>query len=301
MSDISVFRVVSTGQVLENLKIGERVISVKLIEQDPFTDGETKEVAEELAVDGVDDSGNAYSLSVVASNGVEATWLPLGKTNHKVAPNVRRGERVQIWQSGDEDAYYWTELGLDHDLRRGETVVIAFSNRFDNDNDSELSMDDCYFIEASTHLGHFLLQTSKSNSEKFQYRVELSTKESQFVVEDDANNHILMNSEQRLLRLHNTDGSFFELNKKNIAIYAPDSISAVAKKTIAMQAKTVNIKADNCNISAETLVDGNCTVTKKLSAATIASKGGLSAGGTISAKGPVETEGVMYASKFIER
>ena len=35
MSDISVFRVVSTGQVLENLKIGERVISVKLIEQDP--------------------------------------------------------------------------------------------------------------------------------------------------------------------------------------------------------------------------------------------------------------------------
>ena len=47
MSDISVFRVVSTGQVLENLKISERVISVKLIEQDPFTDGETKEVAEE--------------------------------------------------------------------------------------------------------------------------------------------------------------------------------------------------------------------------------------------------------------
>ena len=74
-----------------------------------------------------------------------------------------------------------------------------------------------------------------------------------------------------------------------------------------MQAKTVNIKADNCNISAETLVDGNCTVTKKLSAASIASKGGLSAGGSIStggsisAKGPVESEGVMYASKFIER
>ena len=62
-----------------------------------------------------------------------------------------------------------------------------------------------------------------------------------------------------------------------------------------MQAKTVNIKADNCNISAETLVDGNCTVTKKLSAATIASKGGLSAGGSISTKGPVESEGVMIA------
>ena len=301
MSDVSVFRVVSTGQVLENLKIGERVISVKLIEHDPFTDGETKEVAESLEVEGEDDSGNAYSLSVLASNSVEATWLPLGKTNHKVAPNVRRGERVQIWQSGDEDAYYWTELGLDHDLRRGETVVLAFSNRFDNEDDAPLTMDDCYFIEVSTHLGHFLLQTSKSNSEEFKYRVELSTKQSQFVVEDDQQNHILMDSKNKLLRLHNSDGSFLELNKKNISIYAQDSISAVAKRTIAMQAKTVNIKADNCNIDAETLVDGNCTVTKNLSAATIASKGGLSAGGSISAKGPVETEGVMYASKFIER
>ena len=97
-----------------------------------------------------------------------------------------------------------------------------------------------------------------------------------------------MNSEQRLLRLHNTDGSFFELNKKNIAIYAPDSISAVAKKTIAMQAKTVNIKADNCNITAETSVDGNCTVTKKLTAATIASKG------------TVKADGVMFAKRFID-
>ena len=68
-----------------------------------------------------------------------------------------------------------------------------------------------------------------------------------------------------------------------------------------MQAKTVNIKADNCNITAETSVDGNCTVTKKLSAATIASKGGLSAGGSISAKEAISTDGVMYAQRFIER
>ena len=53
-------------------------------------------------------------------------------------------------------------------------------------------------------------------------------------------------------------------------------------------ATTVNIKTDNCNISAETLVDGNCTVTKKLSAATIASKG------------TVKADGVMFAKRFIE-
>ena len=35
--NISVFRPVSTAQVLENLVVGERVISAKMIESDPFS------------------------------------------------------------------------------------------------------------------------------------------------------------------------------------------------------------------------------------------------------------------------
>ena len=44
--DASVFRPVSTGQVLENLKPGERVISVNLIEHSPMADGELRESVE---------------------------------------------------------------------------------------------------------------------------------------------------------------------------------------------------------------------------------------------------------------
>jgi len=296
--NISVFRPVSTAQVLENLVVGERVISAKMIESDPFTDGEQKEIAEELVCDGIDEEGQSYSLSVTVSNSIEATWLPLGKTNHVVAPNVRRGERVQIWQAGDDDRYYWTELGLDRNLRRGETVVLAFSNRFDND-DSELSLEECYFIEVSTHLQHILLQTSKSNGEDFLYQVQLNTKDSFFVLKDDQEQHFFFDSKNKILRLHNADGSFVELNRKIISMFAKDSINAEALKLINMKAKTVNVKADDCNITAETTVDGNCTVTKKLTAATV-SAGSIAAGaGGISSGGNIESDGVVRAKDFV--
>lgn len=271
---ISQFKLVSIGRAVENKALGSKELEVKLIEHTPFADGEVKSVASEYKAKGEDVNGKAYEVSLIADHAITATWLPWG-SNRISAPDIRRGERVAIYQYEDTDQYYWTDLGLDAALRRKETVILAISNISDNNSEDPLSVDNCYFIELSTHNKAITIQTSKSDGEEFLYTFQLNPKEKCVVLEDDDDNHFFMDSENAIVRLHNSSDTYVELNKEHIYNYAKDSINFQAGKTINFQAgNSVNISTPSTNISDKLSVGSDCSI-----------GGNCDVGGSVSASG----------------
>ena len=79
-----------------------------------------------------DTKGVKARVSVDRTSFLEATWWPAFDPNRATAPNLVMGERVQLWQVGEEDKYYWTSnRGLDP-KRNLEDIVYLFSNKEDH-------------------------------------------------------------------------------------------------------------------------------------------------------------------------
>lgn len=287
---VSVFRMISVGIVAVNKKRNEDTIEVFPIELTPFSDGELVPNSTELEDKGVDASGKPYTLKLTTSNTIEATWLP-GNTNVKTSPNVRRGERVKIYQCGDEDKYYWRTMGLDNGLRRLESIIVAFSAHTD-ETVKEVDPEKSYFLELSTHDGHVTFSTSQANGEPFGYEVCLNTKEGYFQIIDTDDNHILFDSEARHIIAKNCDGSFMEINKKNIRLESKDRID-LKTTDFKMEAKTVVVECDTaeftCTTSAKltsaqtdiyspVTIHENVIMLKNLNVTMLATVGGLAAG-----------------------
>ena len=284
---VSQFRRVSIGEVLENKSLGSREIEVKLFEISPFADGELKSVATEYTAAGTDDKGKAYKKTLVSDHGVTATWLPYD-SNRVTAPDVRRGEKVDIYQYGDTDTYYWRELGTDHHLRRLETVVIAISDNPNNDSTEIPNLENCYFLEFSTHRKAITIQTAKSNSEEFLYTFQLNPGEHTASFQDDAGQHFYIDSKNRIVRMHNQDGCFVELDKKNVEINAIDSVDLTAGNKVNITAgDSINLNTPNVNISSDCNVGGTLQAgsvkTGSLEAGSLKVKGGIECGGNINA------------------
>jgi len=225
----SCFKSVSLGIVAENKKMADssgrinRVISVTPIEDFSMTNGEIRSNPEQLEASGTDASGKAFSSAVPVDQVVEATWVPF-LSNRLTPPDVRRGERVQLWRSGDADKYYWSTMGLDDHLRKLETVIFAFSATTD-EGQTELDLDNCYYFEVSTHNKTITLQTSASNGEPFRYTAQINAGEGAFLVEDDIGNSIEIDSGENRVCLENADASKVELKAGKIAIVANEEVS----------------------------------------------------------------------------
>lgn len=225
----SCFRIVSLGTVAENKVMKDasgkfnKVVKVTPIEDLSMLNGEIRSNPEELQASGEDTTGKAYTSSVVVDNVVEATWAPF-LTNRVTAPDVRRGERVLLWRSGDADKYYWSTMGLDDNLRKLETVIFAF-NASKDESQQELDLDNCYYFEVSSHNKSITLQTSSSNGEPFKYTAQFNLEEGAFLIEDDVGNSFELDSSENRLTLENADNSFVELKAGKIAINANEEVS----------------------------------------------------------------------------
>lgn len=225
----SCFKSVSLGIVAENKKMADaqgkinRVISVTPIEDLSMTNGEIRSNPEQLEASGTDASGKAYNSAVVVDQVIEATWVPF-LSNRLTPPDVRRGERVRLWRSGDADKYYWSTMGLDDHLRKLETVIFAFSATTD-ESQTELDLNNCYYFEVSTHNKSITVQTSASNGEPFRYTAQINAAEGAFLIEDDIGNSIELDSTENRICMENADASKVELKAGKIAIVANEEVS----------------------------------------------------------------------------
>lgn len=281
---ISVLRPISIGHVLANKELGSNVIMVHPTEMFPAMDGTLNAQEQQMASTGIDADGVQYADEVTTSTGVPATWLPMG-SNRFSSPDVRRKERVQLWQFADEDAYYWTTLGLDDDKRRLETVILVISNDPNPDEDSARSLENCYFMEFSTHKGLVTFQTNRSNGEPFAFTTQYNTKEGRVILTDDVGTSITLNSMEDYLLFRNRFETLIEISKKSINAKAPESMSFEAKDTIRMECSKFMVKAKEVLFdAAQSTFKGNVKTTGNMEVAGDFSGGGVKAsGGTFTA------------------
>lgn len=219
---ISQLKLFAMGIAAENKPMNTKMLKVVPHEHLPFLDGELKENPTPLGFKGTDADGNAYEGQVFADNVVEAEWL---REDGAIisAPDVRRGERIQLYRYGDADKYYWRAWGDNH-LRRLETKIFAISATQDEAT-TELTPDNSYFLEMSSHTKRITLQTSQANGEAVSYHVRLDMGSGEITIDDNVGNSFYMKSLEGFLRLLNTQMSHFILDKRKISMKADEEIA----------------------------------------------------------------------------
>lgn len=241
--DDSLFRLISVGIVANNKARSSTEVEVYLKENTPVIDGELNSRLEEFTHQGTDASGVAYSVSVTCANTVVAQWK--GSSGNRVtAPDVRRGDEIDIFQYSDVDQYFWALRSTpDHTARKLETVVNAY-NASPDENDNTPSEENSYTTQISTHDQHLTIKTTKKNGEPFAYTVQLNTKDGVAVIADDAGLYIQAESKEKRIILDNGGGSKYTMHKAKTLLEC-EEYEVVATNKINFKTKLFNVDADN--------------------------------------------------------
>lgn len=220
----------SIGKVAANKKLGSDTIEVTPIEQLPMISGEITDSVSDYTTKSQDASGGAYTENIANTVTISAKWLPSNNTNRKTAPDVRRGETVQILQFADADKYYWMPLHDWTELRRLETVIYAFSaNPSETEPNNNENM---YYFEVSTHKGIIHVHTSTANKEFTEFDIQLNAADGFIQVQDGIGNKFYLDAKNNSMNYTNVDGSYIDVTKKDIGINASGTITMKSKKFI---------------------------------------------------------------------
>jgi hypothetical protein len=234
----SELRRMSVGIVAENKPLDSHLVDIIPIEALNLMDSELGTDTVNIKTSGIDVEEKPYKVEVDMGATLTAEWL--GETNRTTSPDVRRGEQVWIWRQGDADKYYWTAMGRDDDLRRLETVIYRYSGLPENI-DEEITEDNSYFLEVSTHQKTVTLKTSKRNDEFCIYTLQFNPGDGQVTLTDDLGNIIQIDSARTNIFIRNADNSFVELNRKHINIQSDTSIN-VASRDIRVRCKDFSLR-----------------------------------------------------------
>lgn len=268
----------SVGIVAANKTLDSFDIEVVPVEQTPNLSGELTDNVEVKNAP-VKDGSSGSEVNVMSTNSIKATWLPLGQTSRKTAPDVRRGEKVQILRFGDADKYYWIDFEQTKTLRRLETAVFALSNN-SKENEKDTS-DSTYYLEWSTHRKLIHLHTSKNDGEPFTYDVQINAKDGKLIITDDADNTLRLDSRERSWRMQNTDGSFLDMTKAVITGKAADAINfetksfSVKAQNINMKSTSYDVNSNGVNYSSTSHNIGTVSYSQSASGSSVSSSGGV--------------------------
>lgn len=241
--DTSLLKPYSLALVANNKAMTTGLIQATPIESLNMFDGELGSLPVDQETSGVDASGQSYQTKVKADTAIDAEWLPFG-SNRSTAPDVRRGERVMLWQYADTDTYYWQDLGLDGHLRKLETVVFSVGGTADESLDGTMP-ENSYSVEMSTHTGQITVRTSKANKEFCAFALQIDAKNGKITMADDLGNEFIFDAKNTKISMTNVDKSTVQLDKKKILLQCEDTLDLIAKKAVNIKTETLNIKATN--------------------------------------------------------
>lgn len=213
----------SVGVVANNKKRAgadgkpSRLLEITLVESSMFLNGEITDNAEVTPVAGMSSDGSAFDVQLTSTTTVMAEWIPFSR-GVVTPPDLRRGMRVLVYKFGDVDKYYWRYLGMDDNLFCLETFIVRFSGTQNEDDDIDAEKD--YYLEVSTHDGLVHLHTGTGNNEPHAWDIQLNTKESRLIVQDDASNSLTIESENGVLELKNQLGTYIKIEGETIDGYA---------------------------------------------------------------------------------
>lgn len=220
--EASLFKVHSIGIVAANKALGSWEIEVAPIEDLPHLDGELTSDATVYSANATDAKGGSYQEQMVTGNTLPATWLPVGQPNRMTPPDVRRGEQVILYRMGDAQQLYWNTLRNDMRFRKLETVVFGISGTAE---EGGMDQNKMYFLEFSSHKGKVHLHMSKENDEFVTWDLIFDGANGVMTLKDDLGNFFTINSKDTIIRMENAEGSYMEMNKKEIFQFAADKIT----------------------------------------------------------------------------
>lgn len=171
MSRFRLFCIATVAEPKET--VSSAIIQVTLDEIHPFEDGDKISSEEKYITHGEDRSGNPYSSTISVDKAVPAIWLRAG--NRVTAPDVIRGEKVQIWRNDYDENLYWTELGAGEAFqrRKKETIVYAVAADSSPDEKTEHTSENCYTLTLSGHKKIIVLDMPKVPGAKGHMRITL--------------------------------------------------------------------------------------------------------------------------------
>jgi hypothetical protein len=286
--DASVFKKVAIGVVAENIEVKSgtainNTVRVTPTEWLSMRDGELANNPTPMTYKSQDAQGVETQGGFITNNTIPCEWLPAG-ANRLTPPTVRRGMRVELFQTADEAKYYWRYLGLDDHLMKLETIIFGISaNTTEQKPGEKMPLDpkSMYWFEMSSHSKKVALQTSKVNGEFCSYEMFFDLAGGEFSVNDDLGNWMLLNSKNHLIHLQNQDGTFVKLDRKDIKAYAPQNIEGRADKDIKLDA------GQNISLTAGQNIDLDAKQNCRAKGGVLASIDGggsiltLTAGGTV--------------------
>lgn len=280
----------SMGIVALNKKLNSNTIEVYPVEKLPAIKGELTDKYDTVEVEGTDGSGKKYKNSVRTTNTVTATWIGNGDVNLMTSPDVRRGDKVNLYHLGNSNIFYWKNMDNDGTYRRKETVIKAYSAT-EKENE-KMTPDNSYVQGVSTHKKYVtLVNTSKANGEKFAYSVAVDAGNGCVHIKDDIGNRITLESNENRIRTETSAGGFIQIDNTRITSHGewfhmgPMTIddNLMVKKNIDTNGQVtidMGLTAQQSIISGQTMVAG----------------GGMVAGGSgMTSSGDFKTTGDVVA------
>lgn len=227
------------GVVAENKPLGQNNILVWAHQKTPWMQGDVQSQLQEIKTTTMDANGVKRETRARTDTAIEAIWRPTD-SNWATAPDVQRGEVVELLRYADTDAYYWRERGDAAPRRRLETKrLLVSANRTAGDPNPTTH----YMLEISGHTGAINLTTSAANGELTTYAFTLNGKEGMASLSDGEGNEITISSKDKVIRARNQEGSLIEINEQDIGFFCLGNLALLAKQTIQLEAKNVVIKA----------------------------------------------------------
>lgn len=242
------YHYIGMGVVAENKPLGTKVILYTPYEDNPLQIGSIVSENKRLESKYKDNWGQEQTSTLYTNPARPAIWL--GDDSFRItAPDVRRDEKVRLYQYGDADTIYWKEMGDGKRKRRGETIVLGASGRLDMPDsgltDDEDAVENHYRIEFSGHKKIINLATSRSNGEVSTYALLLDGGNGVISLADAEGNELVLNTEAKRWAMRNNEGSYVILDKKNILIGSEDGVYMQAENKIAIETKDFFLNCDN--------------------------------------------------------
>lgn len=222
----------SIGIVIEDKQRGSDYIKVSPMEQLPMQSGDMTNNKKNYEIVTPDASGIKRASKAEGSNFIVAKWFAQNSTNRLSAPDVYKGESVQLYRFADTDDYFWTAMFREPSLRKLETMLVGCSN---NPGGGAFNRDSSYYAEVSTHDSHISIHTSQSNGEPYGYDVKIDAAQGVITIKDTVNNTITLDSRTNTIQ--------FDAQSK-VNINAPE----------------VNIKSTTINLEGEVKIKGNVDI-----------------------------------------
>jgi hypothetical protein len=248
--DLSKFKLYSLGTAVDNNDFGLWDIEVTPIEQLNQLDGVLVNQGVSIESSGTDSAGNAYADKAVTSTTIKATWMGLGESNRRTAPNVVSGEEILIYTYEQTGVYYWTCRHSNNNRRRLETVVMAWSGSSAS-GEKAMNDDDSYMLEVSTHKKRVLFTNSRANGELSKFNIASDPGVGKFTVADDHDNEVTMDSLENRVTLITGNDCEVTLKGTNLDITVPGNETHTIQGNL------------NITVNGNALVNvkGNATVT----------------------------------------